>query len=113
MLLEFLYPLMGEGVVPRRSLPLHPSDGKGGPGHVGGATIVVVRSRAPRTRPVVGLPSPSQACHGALTQRSGAPHGFYHRIGGSRSQFLPLYIVIGSFPINEMKLPSCLIPFCS
>jgi hypothetical protein len=30
--------------------------------------------------------------------------GLYHRIGASRSWFLLPYIVIGSFPINEIKL---------
>jgi hypothetical protein len=34
------------------------------------------------------------------------PHGFCHHIGGSRSWFLQLYIVIGSFPINENKITS-------
>jgi hypothetical protein len=43
MLLEFLCPLMGEGVMTCRSLPLRPSDDEGGLGLASGAMAIAVR----------------------------------------------------------------------
>jgi hypothetical protein len=61
-----------------------------------------------------GWPSCSSHAHcRAPTQRSSALCGLCRHIGGSRSQFQPLYILIGSFPIDEIKLLLFVIPFCS
>ena len=94
MSLVFLYPPMGEGGhnAPVAAPPSWRWRRRAGP--TDGATVDITRPR------VATFPKPC------------APQGLDPKVGHALRS-LPSYIVIGLFPINEIKLLSCVIPFCS
>jgi hypothetical protein len=52
-------------------------------------------------------------CHGSSVKGPNQATAALATIAVGQHLFLPPYIVIRSFPINELKLLLCVIPFCS